>query len=47
VRDVIDYDAGFGWAGTVAEKIFLSRHMQRTFAYRQHILGSLLSETGY
>ena len=45
VRDVIEYDAGFGFLGTVAEKFFVSAQMGRTFAYRQQILGSVLSDT--
>ena len=42
VRDVINYDVGFGWLGTLAEKVFVSRQLQRTFEYRQQALEKLL-----
>jgi ligand-binding SRPBCC domain-containing protein len=42
IRDVIEYDVGFGWLGEVAQKIFVSRQMQQTFAYRQKALEKLL-----
>lgn len=44
VRDVIGYDAGFGILGRVAEEFFIAPQLQRTFAYRQRILSSLLRE---
>lgn len=42
VRDVINYDVGFGWLGTLAQKVFVSRQLQRTFEYRQQALEKLL-----
>jgi ligand-binding SRPBCC domain-containing protein len=42
VRDIIDYEAGFGFVGALAEKLFLSSRIQRTFAHRQQILSQLL-----
>jgi ligand-binding SRPBCC domain-containing protein len=45
VRDVIEYEAGFGFAGLLAEKLFISGQMRRTFAHRQRVLASLLQET--
>jgi ligand-binding SRPBCC domain-containing protein len=42
VRDVINYDLGFGWLGTLAQKLFISRQLQRTFEYRQRALEKLL-----
>ncbi len=45
VRDVIEYEAGFGVAGKLAEKLFISAQMPRMFAHRQQILGSLLEKT--
>lgn len=44
VRDVIEYEVGFGFLGTLAEKLFISGQLRRTFAQRQQILGSLLSD---
>src|SRR6476469_3624800 len=42
VRDVIDYDVGFGWLGTLAQKFFIRRQLQRTFEHRQRALTKLL-----
>lgn len=42
--DVIDYDVGFGPLGALAQKFFVAGQMQRTFAHRQKILESLLSQ---
>jgi ligand-binding SRPBCC domain-containing protein len=42
VRDVIDYDVGFGWLGNLAHKLFIGRQFQRTFEYRQQALEKLL-----
>jgi ligand-binding SRPBCC domain-containing protein len=43
VRDVIDYEIGFGWLGALAQKLFIRRQLQRTFEYRQKALTKLLS----
>ena len=42
VRDVIEYDVGYGWLGNLAQKLFISRQLQRTFEYRQKALEKLL-----
>jgi ligand-binding SRPBCC domain-containing protein len=42
IRDVIEYDVGFGRMGELAQKIFVKRQLQRTFAYRQKALEKLL-----
>ena len=42
VRDIIDYEVGFGFLGEIAEKIFVHPKFQRMFAYRQQALGRLL-----
>ncbi len=42
VRDVIEYDVGFGWLGKLAQRLFVSRQLQRIFAYRQRALEKLL-----
>jgi hypothetical protein len=39
---VIEYEVGFGWLGELARKLFVSRQLQRTFAYRQKALEKLL-----
>jgi len=44
VRDLIEYEAGFGAAGRIAERFFISRQLQRTFAHRQEVLASLLQQ---
>ena len=42
IRDVIEYEVGFGRIGELAQKIFVSWQLQRTFAYRQKALERLL-----
>jgi ligand-binding SRPBCC domain-containing protein len=42
VRDVIDYEIGFGFVGELAQKLFVARQFQRTFEYRQRALEKLL-----
>ena len=42
VRDVIEYDVGFGWLGELAQRFFISRQLRRTFAFRQRALEKLL-----
>lgn len=42
VRDVVEYDVGFGWLGKLAQKFFVSGQLERTFAYRQKALERLL-----
>jgi ligand-binding SRPBCC domain-containing protein len=43
VRDVIEYEVGFGLIGAFANSIFVERQMRSTFAQRQRILPQLLS----
>jgi ligand-binding SRPBCC domain-containing protein len=42
VRDVIEYDPGFGVLGGAAHKLFIAPNLKQTFAYRQKMLGNLL-----
>lgn len=42
VRDVIDYEIGFGFLGQIANAMFVRRQMQGTFAERQKTLPQLL-----
>ncbi len=42
VRDVIEYEVGFSLLGELAQKLFVSRQLQRTFTYRQQALEILL-----
>jgi ligand-binding SRPBCC domain-containing protein len=42
VRDVIDYEVGFGFLGAIANALFVRRQMERTFAERQKTLARLL-----
>ncbi len=42
IRDVIDYEVGFSLLGDLAQKLFIGRHLRRTFAYRQKALQVLL-----
>jgi len=43
VRDVIEYEVGFGFLGVCAEKFFVARQLRHTFEYRQAMLLKLLS----
>lgn len=43
IRDVIDYEVGFGAAGAVANALFIRRRMEETFAQRQQTLPKLLA----
>jgi ligand-binding SRPBCC domain-containing protein len=43
IRDVIDYDVGFGWLGGLAEKLVIARSFPKTFHYRQRTLEGLLA----
>jgi ligand-binding SRPBCC domain-containing protein len=42
IRDIIDYDVGFGFLGSIANALFVRRQMQSTFAERQRKLPELL-----
>jgi ligand-binding SRPBCC domain-containing protein len=43
VRDMIEYEIGFGPLGALANSLFIERQMRRTFAQRQQKLPQLLS----
>ena len=42
IRDVIDYEVGFGFLGSIANALFIRQQMQTTFAERQGRLPNLL-----
>jgi len=42
VRDVIQYEAGFGVLGDLAQKLFIAPSLKQTFEYRQRMLEKLL-----
>ena len=42
VRDVIEYEVGFGWFGRLAEEWFVKAQLQKTFRYRQQALEKLI-----
>ncbi len=44
VRDIIDYEVGLGWLGSMADAMFVRRQMQRVFAERQQKLPQLLAQ---
>lgn len=44
VHDQIEYEAGFGPLGALANAVFIRRQMQRTFAERQKVLPTLLQQ---
>ncbi len=43
IRDVIEYEIGWGWLGAATELLLVRRQLQRTFAYRQCALVTLLA----
>ncbi len=43
VRDVIEYDVGFGWLGDLVQRFVVSRQLRQTFEYRQQALENLLA----
>jgi ligand-binding SRPBCC domain-containing protein len=42
IRDVVDYEVGFGFLGSIANALFIRQQMQTTFAERQGRLPNLL-----
>lgn len=44
VQDIVEYDIGFGWLGSVAQTLFVGPQMRRTFAFRQRSLQNLLAD---
>jgi ligand-binding SRPBCC domain-containing protein len=45
VRDVLEYEIGFGALGRVAQRLFVGGQMKRTFEHRQRTLERLLGVT--
>jgi len=45
LRDVIDYEVGFGFLGAIGNAILIRRQMEATFVERQNKLPLLLAET--
>ncbi len=43
VRDLIDYEVGFGFVGEIAQRLVVRRKLERMFAYRQQALEKLLA----
>jgi ligand-binding SRPBCC domain-containing protein len=43
VRDVIEYDAGFGLLGHLAQNLFIAPGLRKTFEHRQKMLEKLLA----
>ncbi len=44
LRDIVEFDAGFGPLGKIAEALFIQRQLQGTFTHRQQALEPLLRE---
>jgi ligand-binding SRPBCC domain-containing protein len=42
LRDIVHYEVGYGWAGKLANALFIAPQMRRTFAHRQEALQKLL-----
>jgi hypothetical protein len=41
VRDVVEYEIGFGPLGALANSLFVERQLRSTFAHRQKALSGL------
>lgn len=44
IRDVVEYEVGFGVLGRLADRLFVRRQLLRTFAWRQKAVGELLGD---
>jgi len=44
IRDVVEYEVGFGPLGTLADRLFVRGQLRRTFAWRQRAVKELLPE---
>jgi ligand-binding SRPBCC domain-containing protein len=44
IRDVVEYEVGFGVLGLLADRLFVRRQLRRTFAWRQQAVRGLLGE---
>ena len=42
IRDVINYEVGYGVLGALAQKLFVERQLRQTFAYRQRTSAQML-----
>ena len=42
MRDVVDYDIPYGLIGTLAQKLFVARMLERIFDYRREAITALL-----
>ena len=45
LRDIVEFEAGFGPFGKIAEALFIQRQLQGTFKHRQQALEPMLRET--
>jgi ligand-binding SRPBCC domain-containing protein len=43
VRDVVEYEVGFGWLGVIADYLFVRRQVRHTFAERHKRLPQLVA----
>ena len=44
IRDLVEYEVGFGPLGALADRLFVRRQLRRTFAWRQKAVRELLGE---
>ena len=42
IRDAVEYEVGFGPLGALADRVFVSRQVRATFAWRQNAVRELL-----
>lgn len=43
MRDVVEYEVGWGWAGAAARRLFVRRSVERIFEYRNRVIGEMFA----
>lgn len=43
IRDVVEYEVGYGPLGRIAEKLFIESTLKRTFAWRQNAVAEIFA----
>jgi hypothetical protein len=43
MRDVVQYEVGWGWPGEAARRLFVGRSVEQIFEYRNRVIGEMFS----
>jgi hypothetical protein len=46
MRDVVQYEVGWGWAGEVARRMFVRRSVEQIFEYRNRVILEIFGQDG-